>query len=52
MNSLIPIWIIGASSVGILILSFSFRGQSAMGGSIARQSSRVGDADWDASIRR
>ena len=32
MTSLIPVWILGAPFVGLLILSFSFKGPSAMGG--------------------
>jgi len=36
MNSLIPIWILGAPFVGLLILSFSFKGPSAMGGDLPR----------------
>jgi hypothetical protein len=31
MNSLIPIWILGAPFVALLILAFSFTGPSAMG---------------------
>lgn len=31
MNSLIPMWIIGAPFAGLLILAFSFKGPSAMG---------------------
>jgi hypothetical protein len=36
MNPLIPLWIIGGPFIGLLILSFSFRGPSAMGGSLPR----------------
>jgi len=36
MNPLIPVWIIGGPVIGILILAFSFRGPSAMGGSLPR----------------
>ncbi len=32
MNSLIPMWILGGPFVGLLILAFSFKGPSAMGG--------------------
>jgi len=32
MNAFIPLWIIGGPFVGLLILSFSFKGPSAMGG--------------------
>lgn len=38
MSAFIPIWIIGAPFVGILILAFSFKGPSAMGGHGARDS--------------
>ncbi len=30
MTNLIPVWILGAPFVGLLILSFSFKGPSAM----------------------
>jgi hypothetical protein len=43
MSNLIPVWIIGAPFVGLLILSFSFKGSSAMGGSLPRPLSR---SDW------
>ena len=33
MNPLIPVWIIAGPFIGLLILSFSFKGQSSMGGS-------------------
>jgi hypothetical protein len=36
MNPLIPLWIIGGPFVGLLILSFSFKGPSAMGGTAPR----------------
>jgi hypothetical protein len=36
MNTLIPVWIIGGPVIGILILAFSFKGPSAMGGSLPR----------------
>jgi hypothetical protein len=32
MNTFIPLWIIGGPFIGILILAFSFKGPSAMGG--------------------
>ena len=32
MNSLVPLWIIGAPFIAVLILAFSFKGPSAMGG--------------------
>ena len=36
MNTLIPLWIIGGPFVGLLILSFAFKGPSAMGGPVPR----------------
>lgn len=36
MSALVPMWIIGGSFVGLLILAFSFKGPSAMGGGIRR----------------
>lgn len=36
MNAFIPAWIIGGPFVGLLILSFSFKGPSTMGGSLPR----------------
>ena len=36
MNSLIPLWIIGVPFIALLALSFSFKGSSAMGGSLPR----------------
>jgi hypothetical protein len=36
MNTLIPVWIIGGPFLGLLFLSFSFKGPSAMGGSLPR----------------
>ncbi len=36
MNTFIPLWIIGGPFIGILILAFSFKGPSAMGGGGAR----------------
>lgn len=32
MNSLIPLWILGGPFAALIILSFSFRGPSAMSG--------------------
>jgi hypothetical protein len=32
MSALIPLWIIGGPFIGLLILAFSFKGQSSMGG--------------------
>jgi hypothetical protein len=40
MSSFIPVWIIGGPFVGLLILSFSFKGPSAMGGTIPRVTPR------------
>lgn len=36
MTNFIPVWILGAPFVGLLILSFSFKGSSAMGGEFPR----------------
>jgi hypothetical protein len=36
MNSLVPLWILGAPFVGLLILLFGFKGPSAMGGHLPR----------------
>jgi len=36
MTTLIPMWILGAPFIGILILAFSFKGPSAMGGTLPR----------------
>jgi hypothetical protein len=36
MNALIPAWIIGGPFLALVILSFSFKGPSAMGGSGTR----------------
>lgn len=36
MNMFIPVWIIGGPFLGLLILFFSFRGPSAMSGSMPR----------------
>jgi len=40
MNSFIPFWIIGGPFVGLLILFFSFKGPSAMGGLAPRLAPR------------
>ncbi len=40
MNSLVPLWILGAPFVGLLILAFSFKGPSAMGGVVSRMPPR------------
>lgn len=49
MNALIPLWIIGGPFVGLLILSFSFKGPSAMGGTIPRMPPRSRDLSVDPS---
>lgn len=36
MNQFIPVWIIGGPFIALLILSFSFKGSSAMGGHLPR----------------
>jgi hypothetical protein len=40
MDTLIPLWILGGPFVGVLILSFAFKGTSAMGGPAARMPPR------------
>jgi len=40
MDTLIPLWIIGGPFVGVLILSFAFKGPSAMGGPVPRVAPR------------
>jgi hypothetical protein len=40
MDTLIPLWIIGGPFVGVLILSFAFKGSSAMGGPVPRMAPR------------
>jgi hypothetical protein len=40
MSPLIPLWIIGGPFVGLLILAFSFRRPSAMGGTAPRLAPR------------
>jgi hypothetical protein len=47
MNPLIPVWIIGGPFIGLLILSFSFKGSSSMGGSGARQPPRDREGSTD-----
>jgi hypothetical protein len=42
MNTLVPLWILGAPFVGLLILAFSFKGPSAMGGNVPRPLARSG----------
>lgn len=49
MISLIPAWIIGGPFIGLLILAFSFRGPSAMGGNAPRLQPRDRDRSLDAS---
>jgi hypothetical protein len=46
MNPLIPLWIIGGPFIGLLILSFSFKGPSSMGGSYARPAPRGSSLDF------
>jgi hypothetical protein len=41
MNPLIPLWIIGGPFIGLLILAFSFKGPSAMGGTAPRLAPRA-----------
>ncbi len=52
MNMFIPAWIIGGPFIGLLILSFSFKGPSAMGGTAPRlpPRSRDGSSDLSAPI--
>jgi hypothetical protein len=40
MSAIIPAWIIGGPFIGLLILSFSFKGASAMGGTGLRMPPR------------
>ncbi len=40
MSTFIPVWIIGGPFVGLLILSFAFKGPSAMGGVVPREAPR------------
>lgn len=49
MSPLIPLWIIGGPFVGLLILSFSFKGPSSMGGSGERLPPRGHEGSIDAS---
>jgi hypothetical protein len=44
MSVLVPIWIIGGPFIAILILSFAFKGPSAMGGGGPRLTPRDGTA--------
>jgi hypothetical protein len=50
MTNLIPVWILGAPFVGLLILSFSFKGASAMGRDLPRQMPNERSTDTSASI--
>jgi hypothetical protein len=52
MNALIPLWIIGGPIVGILILSFSFKGPSAMGAAVPRVPPRDRDIPRDTPVDR
>jgi hypothetical protein len=47
MNPLIPLWIIGGPFIGLLILAFSFKGPSAMGGTAPRLAPRAVDPSAD-----
>ena len=49
MHSLIPLWIIGGPAIALIILSFAFKGSSAMGGTAARLPPRGYDEIPDAS---
>jgi hypothetical protein len=49
MNTLIPLWILGAPFAGLLFLAFSFKGPSAMGGTSARVPPRDRDRPVDQS---
>jgi hypothetical protein len=49
MSPFIPLWIIGGPFIGLLILSFSFKGPSAMGGSAPRLPPRGRDPVRDPS---
>jgi hypothetical protein len=49
MSVFIPAWIIGGPVIGLLILSFSFKGPSAMGGSLPRLPPRGHDESLDPS---
>jgi hypothetical protein len=44
MSPFIPMWIIGGPFIGLLVLSFAFKGSSAMGGLGARPGPRLGGA--------
>ena len=49
MNAFIPAWIIGGPFVALVILSFSFKGPSAMGGAGSRLPPRDRDGTLDPS---
>ena len=49
MSPYIPVWIIGGPFIGLLILSFSFKGPSSMGGTAPRVSPRGYGAALDPS---
>jgi hypothetical protein len=49
MNPFIPVWIIGGPFIGLLILAFSFKGPSAMGGTYPRPLPRAVDGPADRS---
>jgi hypothetical protein len=49
MSSFIPAWIIGGPFIGLLILAFSFKGPSAMGGGLPRDVPRRNDRTLDRS---
>jgi hypothetical protein len=49
MSTFIPIWIIGAPFIALVALSFMFKGQSAMGGSLARPDLRASEGAIDRS---
>jgi hypothetical protein len=50
MNPFIPVWIIGGPFIGLLILAFSFKGPSAMGGSAPRLPPRGREVDPSAPL--
>lgn len=52
MHTLIPLWIIGAPSIAIVILSFLFGGSSAMGGTALRLPVRDSNLACDDSASR
>jgi len=49
MNPLIPAWIIGGPFIALVILSFSFKGPSAMGAAGPRLTPRNRDGSLDPS---